>query len=201
MLLRGWPRRRLELAGQRLVLGMDPECRMRKYILAAGGAVGTAVVGKVVDVLFPAVWPKVVNLLLLDVPAWTLGVAVGVSLLFGARLWSNRNPANVEKSQSTVQIKPPAFAPGVHEDQVLKLFGHAQGAAFRKHLDASLRDLSQRIDLTLVELNHAVRSLCDADWLEESFVGPYHDLQLTLSPEAARYCRAKGWMRSNTDSA
>lgn len=177
---------------------------MRKYVFAFAGVVGTAIVGAAVDAIFPAVFKSLISILGAPLPLWTLGPAFVSGVVLMGWLTSSRKGAVGLQPEERVRNETPLsrarFQPNEHEQHILELFGFARGEGLKTQLDNRLDSLAEALDLTTLELQHAVQSLSDAGWLESSFGVPA-GLKLSLSRDAAAYCRAKGWMRSNADSA
>lgn len=169
---------------------------MRKWIAATASAFGTAIAAKIVDHIFPAVFPKLISWLSLAVPAWLLVVALAVGAIL-AWLLGRASVGSQKSGQVEVELgDSPSFQPGEHEEIILKLFGRAGGAGRKMHLDQHLPSAAASSGLTVVELNHAVEALREWGWLEDTYEPPLHDLGFRLSPSAARYCRANGWMKA-----
>ncbi|WP_143584324.1 hypothetical protein PWP89_16295 [Stenotrophomonas rhizophila] len=169
---------------------------MPKWVTAVASVFGTALAGKVVDYFFPTVFPKLISWLLLPVPAWLPVLALIIAAAFCWAFWRAASKLRSVQAGAVHPVARPAYRPGAHEDLILKMFGGAGGAGLKQQLDQHIPDAAAAAGLTTVELEHAVEALRNADWLEDTFESPSHHLRLRLSPDAARYCRAKGWFNA-----
>lgn len=169
---------------------------MHKWVTASASVFATAIAGKIVDHYFPAVFPKLLEWAAHPVPAWLSVLPIGLAAWLAWLLWrcsSKVRAPVISVARPTEALK---FRPGPHEDIILRVFGGARGAGLKAQLDEVIPKVAADADLTAVELDHAVEALRNAQWLEDIYEPPFHNLKLRLSPEAARYCRQQGWIKA-----
>ena len=165
--------------------------RAKDVLLIVVTAAITAVVTNIVNHYFPPeAMPAALRFLAVSVPAWALVIAGGLGYFIRWNL-DKGGRRNVETTLALQQ-----FEPDVAEQIILERFGRARGEGTAKQLAEVLPKLAGEHELTVLELEHAIDSLRREEWLEESYIPPNHALKYRLSPEAARYCRSRKWLRA-----
>lgn len=169
---------------------------MRKFARWAVPIIGAAVIGKVVDAVFPTVFPKALKVLAAPVPAWIALTAVATSTYLGYSLWNATSPDRARKRvRLAMAAQRESRVPSENELLILRVFGFAGGEILDSDLQDVLSAVAEEAQLTRVELEHAIEALRSAGWLQEQYIGSRHALNLRLSPEGTRYCRSNGWFK------